>query len=264
VNLTGPWGVCKGEWGKKSRAERYRGLSHGGFHARLSAWRTKSFMLHELVRTWFGWVEAWGYFGVFLLMAMESSIIPVPSEVVMPPAAFWAAQGRMNLAAVILAGTAGSYFGSLLNYWVARWVGQPVVNRYGKYFLMSPEKLKMAEGWIARFGTPGVFLARLLPVVRHLISIPAGILKMPLGRFSAATILGAGLWCGVLSWFGQEVLGSHPELLQSPEAMIHALKEKLHWFVLAVVLLALLYGVVAWMKRSRAAVDQTDVTSASS
>ena len=167
----------------------------------------------------------------------------------MAPAAFWAAQGKMTLSGVILAGTAGSYFGSALNYWVARSVGQPVVSRYGKYFLMPPEKLASAEGWIERFGTPGIFLARLLPVVRHLISIPAGVLRMPFGRFSAATILGAGLWCTVLAWFGQEVLGSRPELLQSPEAMIHVMKDKLHWFVLAVVLLAVLYGVVVWFKR---------------
>ncbi|MGK5085765.1 DedA family protein [Bdellovibrionota bacterium FG-1] len=206
-------------------------------------------MLHELIRTWFGWVEAWGYVGIFALMAMESSIIPVPSEVVMPPAAFWAAQGKMSLAGVVLAGTAGSYCGSVLNYWVARWVGQPVVLKYGKYFLMPPEKLHLAEAWIARFGTGGIFFARLLPVVRHLISIPAGVLKMPFAVFSAATIVGAGLWCTILSWFGQEVIGSRPELLQSPEAMIAVMKEKLHWFVLAVVLLGMLYGAVAWFKR---------------
>src|SRR6476661_3179251 len=110
-------------------------------------------MIHELVRTWFGWVEAWGYAGVFLLMAMESSIIPVPSEIVMPPAAFWAAQGRMSFAGVVIAGTAGSYFGSIVSYWVSRRVGQPIVAKYGKYFLMPPEKLVIAELWVNRFGS---------------------------------------------------------------------------------------------------------------
>src|SRR5689334_7476170 len=133
-------------------------------------------MFHELLRTWFQWVEMWGYAGVFILMAMESSIIPVPSEVVLPPAAFWAAQGRMSLAGVILAGTAGSYFGSVLSYWAARWVGQQVLERYGKYFLMPPEKLRMAERWVNQFGFLGIFAARLFPVVRHLISMPAGVL----------------------------------------------------------------------------------------
>lgn len=206
-------------------------------------------MLHELIRTWFGWVESWGYLGVFVLMAMESSIVPVPSEVVMPPAAFWAAQGRMSLAGVILAGTAGGLFGSAINYWAARVLGQPILMKYGKFVLMPPDKLRMAEGWVQRYGAPGVFSARLLPVVRHLISIPAGALKMPFGRFSLATVLGAGIWAGVLSWFGQEVLGSRPELLQSPEAMIQVMKDKLHWFVLAVLLLAALYGWVSWYKR---------------
>jgi membrane protein DedA with SNARE-associated domain len=210
---------------------------------------TLSLMLHELITVWFGWVENWGYVGIFVLMAMESSIIPVPSEIVMPPAAFWAAQGKMTFSGVVIAGTAGSYVGSILNYLVARKLGQPVIVKYGKYLLMPPDKLRMAEQFVARFGTAGIFLARLLPVVRHLISIPAGVLRMPVGPFSLATVLGAGIWCLILSWFGQEVLGSQPDLLQTPEAMIAALKAKLHWFVLAVAALAALYGVVVWVKR---------------
>jgi membrane protein DedA with SNARE-associated domain len=187
-------------------------------------------------------------------MAMESSIIPVPSEIVMPPAAFWAAQGRMSFAGVVLAGTIGSYVGSIANYYLARALGLPFLNRYGKYLMMPPDKLAMAEAWVARFGVPGIFLARLLPVVRHLISIPAGLLRMPVGPFSAATVVGAGLWCAVLSWFGQEVLGSRPQLLESPEAMIAVMHEKLHWFVIGVAMLAVLYGcVVLFMRRAVAA-----------
>lgn len=219
-------------------------------------------MLHELIKIWFGWVEAWGYAGVFILMAMESSIIPVPSEIVMPPAAFWAAQGKMSFSGVVLAGTAGSFVGSIINYYVARWIGQPFLMKYGKYILMPPEKLVMAERWVARFGTPGIFLARLLPVVRHLISIPAGVLKMPVLPFSIATTLGAGLWCWVLSWFGRQVIGEHPELLQSPEAMMGVLKQNLHHFVLGVVVLAVLYAAVLWFKR-KPAETATAPTSAS-
>jgi membrane protein DedA with SNARE-associated domain len=209
-------------------------------------------MLHELLRTWFHWVELWGYAGVFILMAMESSIIPVPSEVVMPPAAFWAAQGKMSFAGVVLAGTAGSYFGSIVSYWVSRGVGQPIVQKYGKYFLMPPEKLAMAEVWVNRFGSFGVFAARLLPVIRHLISIPAGILRMPVVPFSVSTLLGAGIWCIILSWFGQEVIGSHPELLQSPEAMVGVIKSKMHWFLAGVLCLGLLYLIVLRFKKSSA------------
>src|ERR1700751_433389 len=93
-------------------------------------------MFHELLRTWFQWVELWGYAGIFILMAMESSVIPVPSEIVMPPAAFWAAQGRMSFAGVILAGTLGGYVGSTLNYWICRWIGLPVLQKYGRYVLV--------------------------------------------------------------------------------------------------------------------------------
>jgi len=209
-------------------------------------------MLHLLLVTWFGWVETWGYLGVFILMAMESSIIPVPAEIVMPPAAFWAAQGRMSMAGVILAGTFGSLFGSFLSYWISRWVGEPVVKRFGKYFLMPPAKVQMAEAWVQRFGVTGIFLARLLPVIRHLISIPAGILKMPLAGFSIATVVGAGIWCSILSWFGAQVIGSNPELLQSPEAMILVIKAKLHWFIAGVLVLGVLYGVVVKFKNKSA------------
>jgi membrane protein DedA with SNARE-associated domain len=209
-------------------------------------------MVHELLKTWFHWVDAWGYAGVFVLMALESSIIPVPSEIVMPPAAFWAAQGRMNFGLVVLAGTLGSYFGSVLNYVFFQWIGAPAAKRYGKFVLISPEKLDAAERWVRSYGSPGVFLARLLPVFRHLISIPAGILEMPFKAFSVATLAGAGLWCLVLSWFGQEVLGSRPDLLESPEAMISAIKAKLVFFVAAALGMTALYVCFLVVKKKSA------------
>ncbi len=205
-------------------------------------------MLHQLVTMWFHWVEQWGYVGVFVLMAMESSIIPVPSEVVMPPAAFWAAQGKMDFWLVVLAGTVGSYVGSAINYWVAQWVGFPIIRKYGKYFLLPEEKVRMAEAWVKQYGVVGIFVARLLPVVRHLISIPAGVFRMPFLAFSVVTTVGAGLWCFILSWFGMKVIGDRPELMNSPEAMVAVIKDKLHWFVAAVVVLAVLYAVVLFFK----------------
>ncbi len=201
-------------------------------------------MLHELLTIWFGWVEQWGYWGVFILMAMESSIVPVPSEVVMPPAAFWAAQGRMEFWGVVAAGTAGSLVGSVLNYWAAQYFGRPFVNRFGKYFLLSPQKVALAENWIQQYGAAGIFVSRLLPVVRHLISIPAGMLRMPFGTFVAVTTVGAGIWCWTLSWFGAKVIGDRPELLQSPDAMVGVMKDKLIWFVAAVVVLGAAYTVM--------------------
>ena len=209
-------------------------------------------MFHEWLVTWFQWVEHSGYLGVFLLMAMESSIIPVPSEIVMPPAAFWAAQGRMDFWGVILAGAAGSYVGSLIMYFVSRSLGLPVVHhlsrRYGKLFMISEDKLVVAEAWVKTHGVVGIFVARLLPVVRHLIGIPAGVFRMPFGAFSVATIVGAGLWCFVLAWFGREVIGGSPELLQSPEQLILVMKAKVIWIVAGVALFAVLYAAMIWMR----------------
>lgn len=202
-------------------------------------------MLHEWMKIWFSWVDQWGYWGVFVLMAMESSILPVPSEVVMPPAAFWAAQGRLSFWGVVAAGTAGSMLGSWIGYWMARLLGAPLLKKWGKYFFLPPQKLRLAEEWVSRFGVVGIFIARLLPVVRHLISYPAGAFKMNVWSFSGATTLGAGLWCFVLSWFGEKTLGAHPELLESPAAMVQAIRQELIWFVAGMVLFAGLYGVVA-------------------
>src|ERR1700733_4419660 len=146
--------------------------------------------MHELITTWFGWVRDWHYLGVFLLMAMESSILPVPSELVIPPAAYWASQGEMSIAGVVIAGTAGSYFGAMVMYVASRVLGRPLVLRYGRYILVSPAKLEQAERFLARYETGGVFFARLLPVIRHLIGIPAGIVRMSPGPSSGGTIVG--------------------------------------------------------------------------
>jgi membrane protein DedA with SNARE-associated domain len=209
-------------------------------------------LLHSLILFWFELLKNWGYGGVFILMAMESSIIPVPSEIVMPPAAFWAAQGKMNIWGVILAGTLGSYVGSAISYWVAQWIGLPLIQRYGKRFMISEEKMFFAQKVIEKYGAMGIFISRLLPVVRHLISIPAGILKMPFLKFSIVTTVGAGIWCAILSWAGQELIGAHPELLDSPEALSAVIKTKLLGFVLAVGVFGALYAAVVWMKRRSA------------
>lgn len=205
-------------------------------------------MLHELIKIWFEWVSEWGYLGVFILMALESTIVPVPSELVIPPAAYWAAQGKMNFWGVVGAGTAGSYFGSICSYYFFRWVGVNFAEKYGRYAFLDAHKIRLAHKWAEDFGAFGIFLARLMPVVRHLISIPAGFLKMSVLPFSLATLIGAGFWCWVLAWFGQKTLGQHPELLASPEAMIAVLKKEMSWFAAAIVIFAVLYMVVISMK----------------
>ncbi len=211
--------------------------------------------MHELVVTWFEWVRDWGYLGVLLLMAMESSILPVPSELVIPPAAYWAAQGKhgMSLAGVVLVGTLGSYLGATVMYALSRWLGRPLVLTYGRFVGITPEKLERAERFLERYERGGIFFARLLPVVRHLIGIPAGIVRMPFLSYSAMTIVGSGIWCAVLAWFGQKVLGADPKLIEDPEAMSHAIKSNMLWIVGAVVVLALLYFAMLRMSQKRAA-----------
>jgi membrane protein DedA with SNARE-associated domain len=208
-------------------------------------------MMQSLIEMWFHWVHDWGYGGVVLLMAMESSIFPVPSELVIPPAAILAGQGgSMTLPGVILAGTFGSWLGSALTYWVALFLGRPVVMRFGKFFLMPPDKVERAERFMRRYEGGGIFFARLLPVIRHLISIPAGIIRMGFLKFSILTIIGSAIWCSVLAALGQKV-GNKLEpaqmaALQQGQGvdlgrLIHAVKQEALWIIAAVALVGVLY-----------------------
>jgi membrane protein DedA with SNARE-associated domain len=147
--------------------------------------------------------------GVITLMALESSIFPIPSELVIPPAAVICLRDRMPremaillVLLVILAGVAGSFLGASITYWVSRILGRPLVLKYGKYLLITEKKLRGADRWMIKYGSSGIFIARLLPVVRHLISIPAGIIGMRYYTFSLMTLLGSFLWCTVLALFG--------------------------------------------------------------
>ncbi len=200
--------------------------------------------MHHLLEIWFGWVLHGGYLGIVVLMAMESSIFPVPSEIVIPPAAFLAAQGNLNFTGVIVAGTVGSYLGAAITYWVARWIGRPLVERYGRLLLISPEKLSRSEKWLERYESGGVFFARLLPIIRHLISIPAGIVRMTFSTFSVVTIAGSAIWCTILAYLGDRAYRAEPNLLSNPEAMMHLVKSQLTWIVLIVGVLAVLYLLV--------------------
>lgn len=211
-------------------------------------------MFHHLIQIWFGWVSDWGYLGVILLMAMESSIFPVPSEVVIPPAAYLAAQGKMSFWGVVLAGTFGSWLGAAITYWVALWIGRAVILKWGKWIHITPEKLERAEHFVHRYEAGGIFFARLLPVIRHLISIPAGIIKMNFATFSAMTVVGSFIWCTVLAWFGTHAIT--PDMMQSPDLMVAAIKHQSHWIIGGIVVFCVLYFVA--MKLS-AKPEKTDV-----
>ena len=147
------------------------------------------------------------YFWVTVLMAIESSFIPFPSEVVVPPAAYKAATGEMDLFLVVLFATIGSDIGALVNYYLAKYLGRPIVykfatSRLGRLCLLSPEKVEKAEGYFVKNGVTSTLVGRLVPGIRQLISIPAGLSGMPVGRFLLYTTIGAGAWNVVLALLG--------------------------------------------------------------
>jgi len=173
--------------------------------------------MHELLSSLFEWylgaLDQGGYVLIAALMAMESSVIPLPSEFVIPPAAYLAqAHGHMSLTGIVVAGTIGSWVGASVMYWAARLLGRPLLLRYGRYALITEGKIRNAEAWSSHFGAMGVFISRLLPVIRHLIGIPAGIVRLDFRWYSLATLAGSALWCSVLAWVGVTA-GQDPEVL---------------------------------------------------
>ena len=154
----------------------------------------------------------WGFVFIFVFMAVESSFIPFPSEVVMIPAGFLAARGELlagspvaALVAAVAVGLVGSIAGAYVNYYLALWLGKPFLERYGRYFFVKPEPLAKACALFNRYGAPTTFVCRLIPVIRQLISIPAGIARMPLGSFTLFTGLGAGIWTAILAAVGYAI-----------------------------------------------------------
>jgi membrane protein DedA with SNARE-associated domain len=171
-------------------------------------------MLASLIQWYLGALDQGGYLLIGLLMAMESSILPVPSEFVIPPAAYLAhAHGTFSLPGIVLAGTAGSWVGASVMYWASYFLGRPLLLRYGRYVMITPAKIEQAEVWSSHYGMVGVFISRLLPVIRHLIGIPAGVVRMHFGWYSLATIVGSALWCSVLCWVGVTA-GQDEQLMQ--------------------------------------------------
>jgi membrane protein DedA with SNARE-associated domain len=172
-------------------------------------------MLKAVIDWYLGALQTGGYPLIVLLMAMESSVIPLPSEVVIPPAAALASTGKahLSIAGIVLAGTVGSWLGATIMYWVARLAGRPVLVRYGRYVRITADKIEGAENWSAHYGWMGIFISRLLPVVRHLVGIPAGIVRMNYKLFTLFTVLGSGVWCGVLCYVGVKA-GQNEKLMR--------------------------------------------------
>jgi membrane protein DedA with SNARE-associated domain len=191
-------------------------------------------------------IGALGYPGIVVLMALESSVFPVPSELVMPPAGFLAAKGEMNLLVALACGTVGSLAGAYANYLVASRLGRWVFVRYGKWVLLSERSLERTERFFSSHGEIATFVGRLFPVIRHLISIPAGIARMRLDRFFLYTGVGAAIWCAVLLGIGW-LVGKAGGTLARDQVEVYARHAVM---ALVPVTIALIAGYVWWYRRS--------------
>ncbi len=195
----------------------------------------------------------WGLLIVVALMTIESSLIPFPSEVVMIPAGFLAARGSMALGSpladallAIVAGVVGSLAGAYANYFLSLKLGAPFLERYGRYFFLPKPKLERAEELFRTYGAGATFVCRLLPAIRQLISIPAGIARMPLGSFTLWTGLGAGIWVTVLTFLGYSLGArtasmSYADIVHSGKA---TLSQHLPWILIGCVVVFVVYVLV--------------------
>jgi membrane protein DedA with SNARE-associated domain len=195
-------------------------------------------MLERFIDWLLNTLLAVGYPGIIALMAMESSILPVPSELVMPPAGYWAAKGQMSFPIALLCGIVGSVVGALANYYGAQLVGRPLIQRYGKYVLLSEKNLLRSEQFFAQHGEISTLIGRLFPVIRHLISVPAGLHRMSLPKFILYTAVGAGVWCSILTGIGY-FLGQHEGVLRTEEIHRYATRAILILIPVTVVIVGL-------------------------
>jgi membrane protein DedA with SNARE-associated domain len=169
-------------------------------------------MIHEIANTIVSYIGDMGYWGIFLLMFLESTFFPFPSEIIMIPAGYLAFKGEMNLYIIILVGILGSVGGALLNYYLAMIFGRKFILKYGKYFFIKEETLSKLDVFFAKHGEISTFTGRLIPGIRQLISLPAGLARMNMAKFSFFTALGAGIWVVVLVGVGY-VVGSNEALI---------------------------------------------------
>lgn len=187
-------------------------------------------------------IESWGYPGIFLLMVAEHLFPPIPSEVIMPLAGYLAASGKLALLPTVVAGTLGSVLGTSLWFVVGWWIGAARLKhwaaRYGRLMTLSPADIDRAQAWFDRQGGAAVFLGRMIPAVRTLISVPAGIARMPLWRFFGFTVLGSLLWTLVLTLSGF--------VLKANFSLVADVIDPLSKVVVAAVVLVYIYRVVTW------------------
>lgn len=180
-------------------------------------------------------INSTGYAGITLLMAIESACIPLPSELIMPFAGYLASEGRFNVWMAATAGAIGCNLGSVIAYEIGYFGGRPLVEKYGKYILLNKRDMDHAEKFFNRYGNLAIFIGRLLPVIRTFIALPAGISKMPRGRFHLYTFIGSWPWCYGLAWIGMKLgerwMDIKPYFLQFKEVIAVLLVAAVAWFI---------------------------------
>ncbi len=169
-------------------------------------------MIRELAQTIVDLIFDWGYIGIFCLMAIESSFIPFPSEIILIPAGYLASKGDMSIAMIMSSALSGSLVGAFINYYLALSMGRKILKKYGKYFFIKESALEKMDNYFEKHGHISTFIGRLIPGIRQLISIPAGIARMNLAVFATYTALGAGIWALILVMLGY-FIGENQELI---------------------------------------------------
>lgn len=182
-----------------------------------------------------------GYFGVFILMAMESMVFPVPSEAVMPFAGFLIAEGKFSFILVLISSSLGSIFGSLISYYIGKFGGRPLLLKYGKFFLLNEHHLNITEKFFRKSGEKTILISRFIPVVRHLISIPAGMAKMNIKKFLVYTTMGATIWNMFLLYFGFK--------LKENWELIHKYSKELDYVMIAILIIGIIYFIYKRIKK---------------
>ena len=171
-------------------------------------------MLRELAQALVDLIFEWGYLGIFIMMAIESSFIPFPSEIVLVPAGYLASKGDMTIGMIMTAALGGSMVGAFINYYLALTLGRKLLKKYGKYFFIKENALEKMDIYFKKHGHVSTFTGRLIPGIRQLISIPAGLARMNLVQFSIYTALGAGIWALILTLLGY-FIGENQELINT-------------------------------------------------
>ncbi|MBU2523343.1 MAG: DedA family protein [Nanoarchaeota archaeon] len=187
-------------------------------------------------------ISSVGYWGMFFLMALESTMFPLPSELVMPFAGFLVANGTFEFWTALIVSTIGCLAGSLFSYYLGYYGGIPFVRKFGRYFLINEHHLKKSEEWFAKRGDITILIGRFIPGIRHVISIPAGVGRMNLFEFSMFTIIGAGIWNAILLWLGY--------ILEKNWQLVYHYTEYIDMFIIFILTIALVYY-IAYIIRNR-------------